>query len=334
MKSRIPAAPNAGQPIAFAPVPRKHRHDGWTPERQRAFIDALADTGSVTRAAAMVNMSSEGAYYLRRQPAGEGFAAAWSAALDHGVQRMKDIAFERAVEGELVPILAGGKLIGYRRRYNDRLLMFCLRHYGQDAAGKRTTINYFSTKATAVAANLPTPSGEGLGVGESHAHAEASTITGAPDADSASLATASTLLAQFDGVSLDARAQAEIARVLDQCASRRRAEQGSVADPEELFFAAEQPERDMLVYDEGYSRPRRERRRPPPASDNIVPADAFLELSTRPYVDEDDQFRSSTAEVGWEQLDQSEQLDAVDRAVAAIKARQAEPEEGGESGGA
>ncbi|WP_309602432.1 hypothetical protein [Sphingomonas sp.] len=122
MKNRTPAIANGGKPIAFAPVPRKHRHDGWTPERQRAFIDALADTGSVSRAAAMVNMSSVGAYYLRRQPAAEDFAAAWSAALDHGVLRMKDIAFERAVEGELVPILAGGKLIGYRRRFNDRLL--------------------------------------------------------------------------------------------------------------------------------------------------------------------------------------------------------------------
>ncbi|MCZ8171731.1 MAG: LysR family transcriptional regulator, partial [Brevundimonas sp.] len=50
---------------AFDPVPRKHRHDGWTPERQRAFIGALADTGSVSRAARHVNMSPEGAYYLR-----------------------------------------------------------------------------------------------------------------------------------------------------------------------------------------------------------------------------------------------------------------------------
>ena len=143
MKNRTPAPPNAGQPIDFTPaVRRSQRHDGWTPERQRAFIEALADTGSVTRAAAMVNMAAVGAYYLRRQPGSESFRAAWSAALDHGVQRMKDIAFERAVEGELIPILAGGKLLGYRRRFNDRLLMFCLRHYGEDAAGKRTIINW------------------------------------------------------------------------------------------------------------------------------------------------------------------------------------------------
>jgi len=64
------------------------RHDGWPPERQRAFIDALADTGSVKHAAKVVNMSSEDAYYLRRQPGAEEFAAAWLAALDHGIARL------------------------------------------------------------------------------------------------------------------------------------------------------------------------------------------------------------------------------------------------------
>lgn len=44
----------------------------------------------------MVNMSQVGAYYLRRQPGAEGFRRAWEAALDFGVQRLKDEAFERA----------------------------------------------------------------------------------------------------------------------------------------------------------------------------------------------------------------------------------------------
>src|SRR5205085_11374170 len=55
----LPAPPREERPPVpeFAPVPRKYRHDGWTPERQKAFIEALADCGSVTRAAAMVNMA-------------------------------------------------------------------------------------------------------------------------------------------------------------------------------------------------------------------------------------------------------------------------------------
>lgn len=65
----------------FEPVPRKFRHDGWTPDRQRAFIAALADTGSVKRACETVGMTAVGVYYLRRQPGAESFASAWRAAL-------------------------------------------------------------------------------------------------------------------------------------------------------------------------------------------------------------------------------------------------------------
>ena len=35
----------------FAPVPVRQRDDGWTAERQRAFLECLAATGSVTVAA-------------------------------------------------------------------------------------------------------------------------------------------------------------------------------------------------------------------------------------------------------------------------------------------
>lgn len=146
MQNRTPAARTAPLPD-FQPVDRKYRHDGWTPERQRAFIAALADTGSVSRAAAMVNMSPEGAYYLRRQAGAESFRRAWEAALDFGVQRLKDLAFERAIEGELVPVMSFGKLVGYRRKTNDRLLMFCLRMNAKAPDGRRYSQTYFDASA-------------------------------------------------------------------------------------------------------------------------------------------------------------------------------------------
>lgn len=47
--ARLPVS--AGELPAFTPVPRQYqRHDGWTPERQRSFIEALADLGSVEAA--------------------------------------------------------------------------------------------------------------------------------------------------------------------------------------------------------------------------------------------------------------------------------------------
>lgn len=128
MRNRTPPRPPGHPAIPdFTPVPRRHRTDGWTPERQRAFIEALAETGSVKSAAHRINMSPEGAYYLRRQPGAETFAAAWEAALDFGVQRLADVALERAVDGVPVPVFWKGEQVGERRAYNDRLLMFMLR---------------------------------------------------------------------------------------------------------------------------------------------------------------------------------------------------------------
>ena len=57
----------------------KTRRDGWTPERQLAFLGALTRTRSVTLAARAVGMSRESAYRLRGRREGALFAAAWDA---------------------------------------------------------------------------------------------------------------------------------------------------------------------------------------------------------------------------------------------------------------
>ncbi|WP_158703117.1 hypothetical protein [Allosphingosinicella vermicomposti] len=68
--------------LTFTPVPRKkERVDGWNADRQRAFIAALAATGSPRRAAAAVGSAPFGAEQLRKAPGGESFAAAWDAAM-------------------------------------------------------------------------------------------------------------------------------------------------------------------------------------------------------------------------------------------------------------
>jgi hypothetical protein len=233
MQNRTPIAAEARPPLPdFTPVPRKYRHDGWTPERQKAFIAALADTGSVRRAAAMVNMAQTNCYTLRRAAGAESFRRAWEAALDFGVARLKDIAFERAIDGYLVPVFVAGKLMGFRRRHNDALLMFCLRHYGQDAGGKRTTINYFSTRASAGAGAAIAGTGEGGGDGAAAgAVAEASTTTvrtvihgGAGAGDPAGTQDeAAALIEGYEGTALDAQAEAEIGAALHALAERQRA---------------------------------------------------------------------------------------------------------------
>ena len=133
-EERLPVP--AGELPAFTPVPRRcERHDGWTPERQQRFIAALADTGSVAAACKAVNMSTVGAYHLRRQPGAESLRAAWAAAIDLGVQRIEDVAMDRALNGVDVPVYSYGKLIGTRTAYNDRLLMFMLRNRAPERFG-------------------------------------------------------------------------------------------------------------------------------------------------------------------------------------------------------
>ena len=114
---------------AFTPVPRlKARHNGWSAAVQLAFIEALAETGSVEAACRRVNRSAVGAYLIRRHPEAASFRKAWEAALDLGMQRVEDVAMDRALNGVEVPVYAYGKIIGTRTVYNDRLLMFMLRN--------------------------------------------------------------------------------------------------------------------------------------------------------------------------------------------------------------
>jgi hypothetical protein len=221
----VPEAPLPDGLLDFTPVPRRYRHNGWTPERQRAFIGWLAVTGCVERAARMVNIAQTNCYELRRAPGAEGFRRSWDAALDFAVPKLKDIAFQRAIEGELVPVFSGGKLMGFRRKYNDKLLMFCLRHYGQDANGKRTTINYFSSRASAGSADPSTGSGQAWAGAEASATTVRTVITGPAANDDAGARgdAAAATLNGFEGVELDEEAAAAIAAALEACAGRARA---------------------------------------------------------------------------------------------------------------
>lgn len=61
--------------------PRRTRRDGWTAERQLRFLHALAQTRSLTKAAAMVGMSRESAHRLRTRSDGSLLALLWDRAL-------------------------------------------------------------------------------------------------------------------------------------------------------------------------------------------------------------------------------------------------------------
>jgi hypothetical protein len=112
--------------LAFSPVPVRARHDGWTRMRQQAFILRLALGGCVSIAARAVGKTPKSAYRLRERPGPASFAAAWDKALGWGRDRTLDVAIERAICGEIVPIVRDGRCVGEIHRFNNRLAMTVL----------------------------------------------------------------------------------------------------------------------------------------------------------------------------------------------------------------
>ena len=126
--------------ITFQPVPVRRRHDGWTVERQIAFIEKLADCGSVTAAAKHVGMSRESARKLRRRYRARDFRDAWDAALDCGYAEVEEAAMERSKKGVARPVFYQGEQVGEWRHFDERLTMFLLRfrrrhRFGPEADG-------------------------------------------------------------------------------------------------------------------------------------------------------------------------------------------------------
>lgn len=125
-----PASEDGGDvPLpAFAPVPlSRSRHDGWTPERQRAFIAALARTGVVAAAARAVGMGVTSAYNLRRRAGAESFSRAWTIVETEARERAFELVVDQAINGTTRPRFYGGRFTGTSHRYETRLALAALR---------------------------------------------------------------------------------------------------------------------------------------------------------------------------------------------------------------
>ncbi len=126
--SRAASAPEHGaKPRLGSPVRVRPRHDGWSPEKQVDFIEALAESGCVAHACERVGMQPQSAYMLRRRIDAQSFRFAWDMALDYAVQRLAEAARSRAIHGVAVPVFYQGEQIGERRHFDERLTRFLLR---------------------------------------------------------------------------------------------------------------------------------------------------------------------------------------------------------------
>jgi hypothetical protein len=89
------------------------------------FLEALAETGMVVEAAARAGVPRASLY--RKKAADADFAAAWAAALETGLDGLRDEAVRRARDGVEQTVWYRGEPVGTVRRYSDQLLMFLLR---------------------------------------------------------------------------------------------------------------------------------------------------------------------------------------------------------------
>ncbi len=120
--------------LAFTPTNLRARHDGWTPEKQVAFVEALADTGIIRAAAARVKMTPQSVSRLRRRKDARAFDLACRAAEQIGRRAIVSTAWERAIEGTIRRHYFHGELKSEERVFNDRLLIALLNRLPPDPA--------------------------------------------------------------------------------------------------------------------------------------------------------------------------------------------------------
>jgi hypothetical protein len=118
-------------PLALTP---SRQGGGWSVERQRAFLEMLAQCGLVERAAGLVGMTRQSAYAFRQTTAGRAFDLAWDAALLLARQRLIDDSFEMAFQGSVERIYRDGKLVQEKRKRDPKMLLATIERLGSKAA--------------------------------------------------------------------------------------------------------------------------------------------------------------------------------------------------------
>lgn len=120
----VPATDTESGVVPFKPEPSRKLVGGWNADRQRLYIETLAETGSVHLSARAAGLSARSAYALRVRSS--AFSAAWDAAQQLAVGRLSALAFDRAIHGRIEQVYHQGELVGEKRVPSERLLMWLL----------------------------------------------------------------------------------------------------------------------------------------------------------------------------------------------------------------
>lgn len=148
--AKLPAHRLRRRPGWFRPVPLRSRRDGWSAERQCAFLAQLYLTGSASAAARAVGMSRASAYRLREREDAESFAFAWDPVLsrpglEHAERRHDDFRkvtnatlLARLENGLVKPVVYRGQMTAVARKPDNSTLFRLLRRSGQRLGGAGT----------------------------------------------------------------------------------------------------------------------------------------------------------------------------------------------------
>ncbi|WP_084625291.1 hypothetical protein [Sphingobium sp. C100] len=114
----------------FPPLPapaEQTRADGWSPARQRRFLETLAATGVIRLACEAVRITTRSAYALRIRRDGAAFRLGWDAAILIARARLADDLLARAIMGSQDTIRKDPDNYEItRHRHDNRLAMSML----------------------------------------------------------------------------------------------------------------------------------------------------------------------------------------------------------------
>jgi len=159
--------------FGFEPIPLRYRRDGLTPEKQRDYVEALADCGVAREAAARIGVSEQAVGRARRRADAKSFDLACEAAVRFGARKIRSIAFERAIEGTIRRHYYHGELKSEERVFDNRLLIYLLgkldRLIEPPARADQVAANWESWME-AIEQGLPAPPGPKPAAVEQSAH--------------------------------------------------------------------------------------------------------------------------------------------------------------------
>jgi hypothetical protein len=143
----------------FNRPPAKPRRRGGPPNGWRVrFLQGLAATGNVTHSARRAGVSRGHVINLRdKEPE---FKQAWENALAEFADGLERIAVRLATIGTLEPVVNGGEIVTYKRKYYPQLIMAQLKRLRPAEYAERTEVRHLGATSpadTALAALLTSP---------------------------------------------------------------------------------------------------------------------------------------------------------------------------------